>query len=89
MKIIILNLNRETPVEQLAALFKKHGTVESCNLVMDKEKGKSKGFGFVEMSVDAEANAAITALHGMRLDNQKIRVKVSNNVPNVSSDINP
>lgn len=80
MKIIILNLNRETKVEQLEALFKKYGTVESCNLVMDDETGDSKGFGFVEMSDEAEANAAIAGLHGTKVDNKKIRVKVSNNV---------
>lgn len=77
MKIIILNLNRNTKEGQLNKMFNKYGTVESCNLVIDKEKGTSKGFGFVEMPNEDEANAAIIGIHGTKLDNQKIRVKAS------------
>ena len=80
MKIIVLNLNKDIRAEQLDNLFKKYGTVESCNLVLDKEKETSKGFGFVEMLDDAEANAAISGLHGTRLGGNKIRVKISDSV---------
>lgn len=78
MKIIILNLPRNTTKDELAELFKVYGTVESCELVMNKDKGTSKGFGFVEMQ-DAEAAAAIKNLHGKKIGENKIRVKVSDN----------
>ena len=77
MNIIILNLSRETTKKDLIALFKEHGTVESCDLVMDKQTGKSKGFGFIKMSSDSESDAAIKSLHGKNVDGNKIRVKVS------------
>jgi RNA recognition motif-containing protein len=75
MKIIALSLNRTSTEEQITALFAAHGTVESCKLVMDKDTGESKGFGFIEMPDDAEANAAIAALHGTKFGKSKIRVK--------------
>ena len=78
MKIIVLNLPRTTTKEELTALFTAHGTVDSCNLVEDKETGASKGFGFVEMANTTEAATAIGALHGTQIGKKKIRVKVSN-----------
>ena len=81
MNIIVLNLPRETSQVQLAELFKAHGKVESCDLVMDKKDGKSKGFGFVEMSDVSEANNAIAELHGKKIGGNKIRVKVSDKTP--------
>lgn len=77
MKIIVLNLTRETTKETVERLFKKHGKVDSCQLVMDEETGNSKGFGFIEMPDEKEAAAAIASLHGIKLDNHKIRVKIS------------
>ena len=77
MKIIVLNLARTTTQHQLQALFTAHGKVHSCTIVMDAHKGTSKGFGFVEMPDDAQAQAAITALHGSKVDGNKIRVKLS------------
>ena len=78
MNIIVLGLPRITNNEELTELFKTHGIVESCEIVMDKETEKSKGFGFIEMKNDDEANAAITALHGSKIGNNRIRVKASN-----------
>lgn len=78
MNIIVLNLPRETTEDELSEMFKTHGEVSSCNLVMDKETGASKGFGFVEMNDEVQANAAIEALHGTKIGKRKIRVKVSN-----------
>ncbi len=75
MKIIIRNLARETTQLELEALFKAHGNVQSCNLVMDQLTGGSKGFGFANMPVPYEAKAAIKALNGMELHGSKIRVK--------------
>ncbi len=77
MKIIVLNLPRSLTKEQLQELFQSYGKVSSCTLVMDKYKGASKGFGFVEMPDAAQANAAIEALHNKKIDNFKIRVKLS------------
>ncbi len=56
-------------------MLESHGTVQSCTLVLDKETGSSKGFGFVEMPEQAEAEAAITALNGKNVGGNKIRVK--------------
>lgn len=77
MKIIVLNIPRNIKAEEISALFSPFGAIESCNLVMDEARKMSKGFGFVEMPDAAEANAAIAALHGKQVGNQKIRVKIS------------
>ena len=75
MKLIILNLPRNFDEQSLALLFKKLGDIKSCDLVVDKETGISKGFGFVEMAHPHEAENAISQLHGSKLNNNKIRVK--------------
>lgn len=75
MKIIILNLARRTTKEELKALFEEFGTVQSCDLVLDKSTGRSKGFGFVEMPKSEEANLAIKSLNNKKLGNNRIRVK--------------
>ena len=78
MNIIILNLSRRTTAEELIELFKTYGSVESCDIVMDKQNGESKGFGFINMPDDDESEAAIISLHGTELDGYRIRVKASN-----------
>ncbi len=75
MKLIALNLPRDVTEDQLAKLFKTHGNIRACNLVIDAKTGLSKGFGFVEMALDHEAAIAIEALHGSRLGKNRIRVK--------------
>ncbi len=77
MKLLIRNLARTTTEEQLRAMFEAHGSVQSCTLVIDKDTGKSKGFGFVEMPRQGEAKAAISVLNGKDIDGSKIRVKKS------------
>ena len=67
MKLIALNLPRDLTEIELAELFKPHGGIQSCDLVMDANTGVSKGFGFVEMPEADEADQAIKALHGTRL----------------------
>ena len=75
MKLIVLNLPRDYSEDDLAHLFKVHGNIKACDLVLDKTTKLSKGFGFVEMALEHEAEMAIEALHGSKLNNNKIRVK--------------
>jgi len=77
MKLLIRNLARSTTEEQLLELFESYGTVQSCSLVIDKETGSSKGFGFVEMPKMGEAKAAMKNLNGKDIEGNKIRVKKS------------
>ena len=58
----------------LEELFKSHGTVESAKVISDRETGRSRGFGFVEMSSDSEAQAAIEALDGHEIDGRALKV---------------
>jgi RNA recognition motif-containing protein len=63
-KLYVGNLSYDVDSSSLEQLFKAHGTVESAEIIADRDTGRSKGFGFVEMSSDAEAQAAIAALNG-------------------------
>jgi len=75
MKLLIRNLSRETTEAELRNMFEAHGTVQSCTLVMDKDSGQSKGFGFVEMPKPGEGKAAMKALNYTTVAGNKIRVK--------------
>ena len=75
MKLLIRNLDRLTTEDELKKLFQEFGTVQSCDLVMDREDGTSKGFGFVEMPKSGEAKAAIKNLNNKTIGSNKIRVK--------------
>src|SRR5262245_44559676 len=63
-KLYVGNLTYEVTDAELRRLFEAHGTVTSAQVIMDRDTGRSKGFGFVEMGSDAEAQAAIAALSG-------------------------
>jgi len=63
-KLYVGNLSYSVDSSELEQLFGQHGTVESAQIISDRDTGRSKGFGFVEMSNDAEAQAAIAALNG-------------------------
>ena len=63
-KLHVGNLSFEVDSSALNTMFAPHGTVNSANVISDRDTGRSKGFGFVEMSSDAEALAAMTALNG-------------------------
>ncbi|UAA39750.1 RNA-binding protein [Paraneptunicella aestuarii] len=78
MSILIRNLPRTITENELRVLFQAFGDVASCTLVLDKETGGSKGFGFVEMSHNDDVNVAIEALNGSVVSGNKIRVKWSN-----------
>src|SRR3954470_18422675 len=64
-KLYVGNLSYDVDSSALESLFAAHGTVESAQIISDRDTGRSKGFGFVEMSSDAEAQAAIGAMNGM------------------------
>jgi len=73
-KLYVGNLSFACTDDDLRELFEAYGKVESARVVMDREKGRSKGFGFVEMSSDDEAKAAISQLDGKELDGRAIIV---------------
>jgi RNA recognition motif-containing protein len=75
MKLLVRNLDRKTTETELRSLFSAHGTVQSCNLVLDKQTGLSKGFGFVEMPKPGDAKAAIKNLNSTKVAGSVIRVK--------------
>lgn len=75
MNITILNLSRKTTTEHLTKLFTPFGTIQSCDIVMDQHTGLSKGFGFVKMSSDEEANTAVASLQGKKFGGNQIRVR--------------
>ncbi|WP_371189505.1 RNA recognition motif domain-containing protein [Thalassotalea maritima] len=77
MKLLVRNLARSTTEQEIRILFSNHGLVTECNLVLDQQTGKSKGFAFVEMPNQDEAKTAISALHETRVAKNKIRVKVA------------
>ena len=63
-KLYVGNLSYDVDSSALEQLFSAHGTVESAQIINDRDTGRSKGFGFVEMGSDSEAQAAIAALNG-------------------------
>jgi RNA recognition motif-containing protein len=75
MKILVRNLDRLTTEEELKALFQEFGAVQSCSLVIDRDSGESKGFGFIEMPKSGEAKAAIRNLNNKTVGSNIIRVK--------------
>ncbi|HEY4089262.1 MAG TPA: RNA-binding protein [Bryobacteraceae bacterium] len=72
--IYVGNLSFQTSEQDLEATFSAYGQVERAQLVKDRETGKSRGFGFVEMTDDASADRAIEALNGSQLDGRNLTV---------------
>src|SRR3954468_15470588 len=73
-KLYVGNMSYQVDSSTLEQMFSAHGTVESAEVIADRETGRSKGFGFVEMSTDAEAQAAIAALNGQEHDGRQLTV---------------
>ncbi len=73
-KLYVGNLDFGVDDETLQEWFAAHGTVESTNLIKDRRTGRSKGYGFVEMSSESEAQAAIAALNDSEQDGRTIKV---------------
>jgi RNA recognition motif-containing protein len=78
MNIFVAKLNFKTRKEDLERAFSQFGQVSSAKVVTDRETGRSKGFGFVEMPNDDEGRAAIAALNEKELDGRVIVVKPAN-----------
>jgi cold-inducible RNA-binding protein len=73
-RIYVGNLPYTASNEQIAQLFTEYGEVTEATVVMDRDSGQSKGFGFVQMTDDAAARTAVGALNGTTLDDRAIRV---------------
>ena len=73
-KLYVGNLSYNVSSSDLEQLFAQHGTVQSAEVIQDRDTGRSKGFGFVEMGSDEEAQAAIAALSGQQHDGRALTV---------------
>ena len=73
-KLYVGNLSYEVTDSDLQNLFVPHGAVQSAQVIMDRDTGRSKGFGFVEMDSDAQAQAAVTALNGHEVAGRALNV---------------
>jgi cold-inducible RNA-binding protein len=73
-KLFVGNLSHDTTGEDLRALFGESGQVESCNVITDRDTGRSKGFAFVEMGSNEEAKAAKDKLNGQDLHGRALKI---------------
>jgi RNA recognition motif-containing protein len=73
-RIFVGNLDFSSREEELRPLFEAYGAVERVNILTDRDTGRSRGFGFVEMNTDSEADAAIAALDGRDWNGRALRV---------------
>lgn len=76
-KLYFGGLSYNTTDDSLNAAVQQFGTVASAKVIMDRETGRSRGFGFVEMSTDEEADAVLKALDGQQVDGRMVRVSVA------------
>ena len=74
MNIYVGNLPYSVTEDDLRALFEEHGEVKSANVIIDRQTGRSKGFGFVEMPTESQAEAAINALNETAIKGRNIKV---------------
>ncbi|MFP4484196.1 MAG: RNA recognition motif domain-containing protein [Spirochaetota bacterium] len=73
-KLYVGNLNYQTQENDLRDLFAQYGEVVSSNIITDRDTGRSRGFGFVEMATEEEARAAENALNGHEYDGRQLKV---------------
>jgi cold-inducible RNA-binding protein len=85
-KLFVGSLSFNTTNEGLAEAFAVAGTVVSAQIIMDRQTGRSKGFGFVEMSSGEEAQKAIQMLNGKDLDGRNLTVNIAQPKPERSND---
>lgn len=77
MNLYIGNLSYDVTEEELKAAFQQYGNVTSVAIIKDKNTGKSRGFGFVEMATDEEGNAAVKGLSGQELKGRALKVSIA------------
>ncbi len=77
MKLYVGNLSFDTSAQDLEKMFGEIGTVESTNLIEDRDTGRSRGFAFVEMSSEEEGQNAISQLDGKEIDGRGLKVNVA------------
>jgi RNA recognition motif-containing protein len=77
MNIYVSNLSFHTTEEDLNSMFGKFGAVTSAKIIMDRETGKSRGFGFIEMSSETEGNEAMQALNNKEIEGRALSVSVA------------
>jgi RNA recognition motif-containing protein len=80
-KLYVGNLSYNTHEDNLRSLFSAYGTVESVKIITDRDTGNSKGFGFVELSSEAEAQAAINGLNGTDVEGRALKVNEAMDKP--------
>jgi RNA recognition motif-containing protein len=80
-KLYVGNLSYRTTEDSLRNYFSSFGTVASAKIVSDRDSGNSKGFGFVEMGSEEEANAAIEGTNGKEFEGRQIRVNLAMDKP--------
>jgi len=77
MNMYVSNLSFHTGEDELRKLFEEFGSVSSAKVITDRETGRSRGFGFVEMGADEEANAAIKALNNKDMEGRALSVSIA------------
>ena len=77
MNMYVSNLSFHTSDNELRELFEKYGAVSSAKVIMDRETGRSRGFGFVEMDITEEANDAMKNLHQKEVEGRAMAVSVA------------
>lgn len=77
VKLFVGGLSFSTSTERLREVFAGVGSVESASVVTDRDTGRSRGFGFVEMASSEEANEAVSRLNGTELDGRQIKVEIA------------
>jgi RNA recognition motif-containing protein len=85
-KLYVGNLNYNTTEDDLRGLFGSYGTISSLHLISDRDTGRPKGFGFVVMSTEEEAQAALSALNSQEFGGRRLKVDLANDRPQRRND---
>lgn len=81
MNMYVSNLSFHTKEDELRKLFEQFGAVSSAKVISDRDTGRSRGFGFVEMESEDEANAAIKGLHNKEIEGRPMSVTIARDKP--------